>query len=190
MLIQEEKQREIRSSGHFLGDSASLAVEVHKPNFSYKGKVQKVEGRMDTTYSRFNRVETKRVAQPIQSNIFCTYCKKPGHSIDKCYRLHGFPPNFKFKNPRRATVLVQTHDTDSGPLTQHPNAFMSQHTNAFVSCNSTVPGLTPEQSSQLITMLQNVQLNKEGQEVSQATPTAFTSFAGTTLCEHKQTYVF
>ena len=27
MLIQEEKQREIRSSGHFLADSASLAVE-------------------------------------------------------------------------------------------------------------------------------------------------------------------
>ena len=30
MLIQEEKQREIRSTGHFLADSASLAVEVHR----------------------------------------------------------------------------------------------------------------------------------------------------------------
>ena len=29
MLIQEEKQREIRSSGHFLVDSASLAIESH-----------------------------------------------------------------------------------------------------------------------------------------------------------------
>jgi len=44
-LVQEEKQREIRSSGHFLGDSASLAVEIHKPNFAYKGRMEKTEGR-------------------------------------------------------------------------------------------------------------------------------------------------
>ena len=31
MLIQEEKQREIRCASHFLGDSISLAAEVHKP---------------------------------------------------------------------------------------------------------------------------------------------------------------
>ena len=31
MLIQEDKQREIKSSGHFLADSASLAVESYKP---------------------------------------------------------------------------------------------------------------------------------------------------------------
>jgi len=30
VLIQEEKQQEIRSTGHFLADSASLAVEAHK----------------------------------------------------------------------------------------------------------------------------------------------------------------
>ena len=116
-LIQEGKQRKIRSFGHFLGDSTSLAVKVHKPNFAHKGKVEKVEGRMDNNYSRFDRVETKRAAQPIQSNIFCNYCKKPGHSIDKCYRLHGFPPNFKFKNPQRSAALVQARDTDSGPIT-------------------------------------------------------------------------
>jgi len=35
MLIQEEKQREIRSNGHFLADSASLAVESFKPQQAY-----------------------------------------------------------------------------------------------------------------------------------------------------------
>ena len=28
----------------------------------------------------------------------CTHCGKLGHTIDKCYKLHGFPPSFKFKN--------------------------------------------------------------------------------------------
>lgn len=27
----------------------------------------------------------------------CTHCGKLGHTIEKCYKLHGFPPGFKFK---------------------------------------------------------------------------------------------
>ena len=28
----------------------------------------------------------------------CTYCGKTGHTVDKCYKKHGFPPGFKFNN--------------------------------------------------------------------------------------------
>ena len=28
----------------------------------------------------------------------CTNCGKLGHAMDKCYKLHGFPPGYKFKN--------------------------------------------------------------------------------------------
>ena len=28
----------------------------------------------------------------------CTHCGKLGHTVDKCYKLHGFPPGYKFKN--------------------------------------------------------------------------------------------
>jgi len=54
MLIQGEKQREIRSSGQFLTDSASLAVETHRPHQSYKGKVDKTD-----TFSGNPQVLTK-----------------------------------------------------------------------------------------------------------------------------------
>ena len=27
-----------------------------------------------------------------------THCGKTSHTANKCYRLHGFPPSFKFKN--------------------------------------------------------------------------------------------
>ncbi|CAH9143418.1 unnamed protein product [Cuscuta epithymum] len=27
----------------------------------------------------------------------CTHCGKLGHTVDKCYHLHGFPPGYKFK---------------------------------------------------------------------------------------------
>ena len=32
----------------------------------------------------------------------CTHCGKMGHTVDKCYKLHGFPPGFKFKNNKNA----------------------------------------------------------------------------------------
>ena len=28
----------------------------------------------------------------------CTHCGKTSHTVDKCYKKHGFPPGFKFKN--------------------------------------------------------------------------------------------
>jgi len=135
--------------------------------------MEKTEGRQENTYSRFDKAKIRRAGQ---SNLLCSYCKKPGHSIDKYYKLHGFPPNFKFKNPRRTAALVQIHDIHSTSVAQHPN----QHTAI------SVPGLTPEQSSQLITLRQNVQLNKEAQDVTQAGHSAFTSFVGTTLHKHRQ----
>lgn len=28
----------------------------------------------------------------------CTHCGILGHVVDKCYKLHGYPPGYKFKN--------------------------------------------------------------------------------------------
>jgi len=32
----------------------------------------------------------------------CNHCGKTRHMIDTCYRKHGFPPQFKFKNKKEA----------------------------------------------------------------------------------------
>ncbi|XP_070007510.1 uncharacterized protein LOC142165414 [Nicotiana tabacum] len=45
-----------------------------------------------------------------KSSLICKYCKKPRHSIDKFYKLHGYPPNFKFNKgppPHRTTAHVE-----------------------------------------------------------------------------------
>ena len=28
----------------------------------------------------------------------CPHCGLIGHAVDKCYKLHGYPPGYKFKN--------------------------------------------------------------------------------------------
>ncbi|KAH0749148.1 hypothetical protein KY290_028380 [Solanum tuberosum] len=37
-----------------------------------------------------------------KAHLFCDYCKKSGNTEEKCYRLHGFPQDFKFTKGRRA----------------------------------------------------------------------------------------
>ncbi|XP_075633928.1 uncharacterized protein LOC142606467 [Castanea sativa] len=57
------------------------------------------------------RVEsTALVAKNSRNNFkgkerpLCTHCVNLGHTVDKCYKLHGFPPGFKFKNNKNATA--------------------------------------------------------------------------------------
>ncbi|XP_075636898.1 uncharacterized protein LOC142609167 [Castanea sativa] len=57
------------------------------------------------------RVESTVLATKSSSNNFKgkerpvgTHCGKMGHIVDKCYKLHGFPPGFKFKNNKNATA--------------------------------------------------------------------------------------
>jgi hypothetical protein len=33
----------------------------------------------------------------------CTHCGVYGHTMEKCYRLHGFPPGYKFTKGKSAT---------------------------------------------------------------------------------------
>ncbi|XP_075636892.1 uncharacterized protein LOC142609160 [Castanea sativa] len=57
------------------------------------------------------KVESTVLATKSSSNNFKgkerpvgTHCGKMGHIVDKCYKLHGFPPRFKFKNNKNAAA--------------------------------------------------------------------------------------
>lgn len=34
----------------------------------------------------------------------CTHCKKTGHTIDTCYKKHGFPPNWQRNSANAASI--------------------------------------------------------------------------------------
>lgn len=89
ILVQEEKQREVKPHSKFNLDSASFHVNGATSS-SFR-----------TNYTPYrNTVNTSR--PPNKSNLFCDYCKKTGHIKDKCYKLHGFPPDFKFTKGKNA----------------------------------------------------------------------------------------
>ncbi|XP_074336341.1 uncharacterized protein LOC141673489 [Apium graveolens] len=101
-FLQEETQREIHSNSQFLADSASLAVNSNRFNYN-------------TNYGNYPAGKRGTDAK----KIHCNYCKKPGHVIDKCFKLHGLPPDFKFNkqfnNGKRMAAQVEVSETLSHP---------------------------------------------------------------------------
>ncbi|XP_030974852.1 uncharacterized protein LOC115994750 [Quercus lobata] len=70
LLIQDEKQRKVGKKNSI--ESSALAV---KANGSSKS---------------FNKAKSGKPQ--------CTHCGVSGHVVDKCYKLYGYPPGYKFKN--------------------------------------------------------------------------------------------
>lgn len=76
LLIQNEKQREIKKNNQLLIESTLLNVKNSGPS-PFRTKFSP-----SYNYSWSNR------GHPI-----CDFNKRPGHTRDKCYKLHGYPQN-------------------------------------------------------------------------------------------------
>ena len=72
LVSQEERQRELSSGSTFRGiESGAAALTVNfRPNAGNKN--------------------SERKERPL-----CSHCGITGHTVEKCYRLHGFPPGYK-----------------------------------------------------------------------------------------------
>ncbi|KAF5475503.1 hypothetical protein F2P56_007303 [Juglans regia] len=98
LVLQEERQRQTRNLTVSSPEASALAV-----------------------YSN----QTKRKEK---SDLSCFHCGKLGHTKEKCYRLIGFPPNFKFtkakpnhgsgnfSSPHSANQISQLTSNDSGSV--------------------------------------------------------------------------
>ncbi|XP_019238294.1 PREDICTED: uncharacterized protein LOC109218385 [Nicotiana attenuata] len=76
LLVQDEKQREIRPVSHLSVESTSL-------NVSASG-----QGSFKTNFPTNNNYSGIPRAQ-----LICEHCKKPGRSKNRCYKIHGYPQN-------------------------------------------------------------------------------------------------
>ncbi|KAK9672433.1 hypothetical protein RND81_12G100400 [Saponaria officinalis] len=125
-LIQEEKQREIQNAGHFNAESSSLYAKntktigyqhYSKPDYKGKGPV----------------TDTRR-------DISCNYCKKPGHTIDRCYKLQ-YNRSRKFANNAQTDGILGSYDHHVGAVDRN--------------MSSSTPDITPDMLEQLRNILQN-----------------------------------
>ncbi|KAL5576834.1 hypothetical protein UlMin_018533 [Ulmus minor] len=129
LVVQEERQRGLTSSS--LSDSASFAI--HAGNSAY------LRGKYD------NRQSEKPT---------CSHCGYVGHTIDKCYKLHGYPPGFRFKNGTTPTNVNRFSSSSSSNISATPMTNQaSLMSDKADDSSDPVSSLSPSQCQQLIAML-------------------------------------
>uniref|UniRef100_A0A2N9FK13 Retrotransposon Copia-like N-terminal domain-containing protein n=1 Tax=Fagus sylvatica TaxID=28930 RepID=A0A2N9FK13_FAGSY len=69
------------------------------------------------TAAYFSRMDNGRPSQyGKKDRLTCSHCGFKGHTVDKCYKLHGYPPGFKGKNKASTSSTHQVTD----PFIQEP----------------------------------------------------------------------
>ena len=99
LVTQEDNQRHIHNTfGNF--DPVTLFVknDTHRPN---QGKTQKRE-------------------RPI-----CTHCGFSGHTIDKCYKLHGYPPGYQPRQRGNNSRQMTINNHTKNPVVSQVSRFIS-----------------------------------------------------------------
>ncbi|XP_019231603.1 PREDICTED: uncharacterized protein LOC109212417 [Nicotiana attenuata] len=130
LLIQEERQREIKLHNYLALESSALNVNTGR-----------------TTSFRTNY--SPNITQNYRNRPFCDYCKRPGHTKEKCYKLHGYPqgsnqnqnPNLSYnqasnfnQNPRQNNNHGNNSGTTQGARFNRGNRGI---TNAHVAATDT-----------------------------------------------------
>nr|XP_016494967.1 PREDICTED: uncharacterized protein LOC107814141 [Nicotiana tabacum] len=132
LLQEDESQKETHPvSPRFSTDSASFSVpstQLH-PNKQYTQRVT---------------FESKKPSA--SATVSCKYYKKSGHTIEKCYRLHGFPPDFKFAKNKRSASCVQMEKSSYSPA-------------VFKTSEAPVHGFNKEQYNHLMALLQQTHIS-------------------------------
>ncbi|XP_042967430.1 uncharacterized protein LOC122300680 [Carya illinoinensis] len=118
LILQEERQRGIHSIVKFVNnDSAAL---------------------VSTTQQQHPQKFTPRNKFSSKPKPMCSHCGIVGHTKEKCYKLHGYPPGYKFTKSRINSV------------NGNPSDNVSQEAHTFE--GSSLP-FTQEQCQQLLSML-------------------------------------
>ncbi|XP_030931061.1 uncharacterized protein LOC115956939 [Quercus lobata] len=96
LVLQEESHKNIGHGGSFATKPGSVAMYVNSKGNS-SGNANWTKGN--------NKKE-----RPL-----CTHCNMLGHTIDKCYKLHGYPPGYKPKGKSNANQVSY----DQGAMIEH-----------------------------------------------------------------------
>ncbi|KAL8139482.1 hypothetical protein V2J09_005503 [Rumex salicifolius] len=140
-IWEDLKLRELRSDAPLGVDSSAMAASSNggggrgQSNFNTRGG-----GRGGRGSSRGGRSGSDR-----KSLYFCDHCKTQGHTIDRCFKLHGYPPQRNDK-PQGSGSFSGSVDV---PSSSNSGSFQHSGPNS----PDSVPNLTRFQYNQLLALL-------------------------------------
>lgn len=122
LLMHEEQHKNAKNSPNLSNMSSDLA-SFH---VNYK-KYQQTLADQSQPSQKQGKDSSPATGQK-RSKFYCTNCKKTNHNIERCFFIHGFPPNYK-GDKKFAAAQVDTLPTTSEPT------------------SSVIPGLSSDQYS-------------------------------------------
>ncbi|XP_074354048.1 uncharacterized protein LOC141692976 [Apium graveolens] len=141
LFAQEEQHKELSSvtqnqamafyADKYRTNLGSRNYGLNKSNNSSGiGRQQIYKTEADTSkfgYKANSRTDTSGFKRNQKPAYFCTNCQIPGHSIERCFRIHGFPPGFQNRQERKVAALShnQIEEPDSD-LSDNAGPFAGQ----------------------------------------------------------------
>ncbi|XP_057525820.1 uncharacterized protein LOC130805167 isoform X2 [Amaranthus tricolor] len=98
LLQQEERHKEVSKLATTSTDSMVFAVDRRK--HYHNSHEHSTQERLMSG--------TKRNA-----HYFCDHCKIPGHSIERCFKIHGYPSNSRRNFNTKVAAITQSDTHDS-----------------------------------------------------------------------------
>lgn len=106
LISQEERQRNIISPHRTGGIDTANGMAFMAGHDSHKRNIN-----VNSSVNRFNK----------RDGPFCTNCNIHGHTIAKCYKIHGYPSGYKSKQRNNQVVVNQLSNSTDLRSNPHQN---------------------------------------------------------------------
>ncbi|XP_056689676.1 uncharacterized protein [Spinacia oleracea] len=137
LFAQEERHQEVSHTSN-VSESVAFAAEKRRfggDNWNNRNKSQA------TGYHRAGAHNRQGKAG---ANYFCTNCQIPGHSIERCFKIIGYPPGFQPREQKTAAMSYDNHSDAEQSVLPKPDV---------------APAITADQYQQLLNLLNKQQQN-------------------------------
>ncbi|XP_021837837.1 uncharacterized protein [Spinacia oleracea] len=147
LLLQEEQQKEVHSHKAQTQTESAAFNARRFDNKSYRNQYNSSSNSQYAgTGNQFRNNNNNN-----RNNLFCEHCKMRNHTIEKCWKLHGYPKDFKGKGKRVAAA-----------------AQLDEYTPKEIQAPEEGPGVvhatfTEEQYTQLMNCLHNQQIANQAE---------------------------
>jgi len=116
ILSQEERQREVRPHNHTVLESTSLNASVSSNvaagSKGFRTSYTSSKGGASSSNPNTNTVFRGNSSTSNRSNLFCDFCKRTGHTKDRCYKLHGYPSNSRLSKGRSSGSTANVYSSE------------------------------------------------------------------------------
>ena len=154
LFAQEEKHKEISNLTNQTEAMAFYSERKSAGNYSQNQGFKKKQ------FSNAKDSNNPGQGQKTKPYYFCTNCNIAGHSIERCFKIHGFPPGFQAKQNKKVAAVAHQLSDNTEDTEQSSPISMAQY-NQFLSMmdksqNASIPHDVSNQSDSKFALLAGI----------------------------------